>query len=292
MCASRLETGALRLQAPAKLNLFLAVTGRRPDGYHDIASVMVAVALYDTLQVVPGGEGIRVVCNTPGVPSDRRNLALRAAEAFCTAAARPAAATIHLHKCIPVGAGLGGGSSDAAAVLRGLNRYWGSPLSARQLHRLAVGIGADVPFFLSARPSLATGIGDRLRPYPGLPPASVLIVYPGVAVSTAAVYERFGRVKMRLTTCQKKSKVSALKARAFDFARDLCNDLEPIAGSLCPVVLEAKTALQEAGANGALMTGSGSAVYGLFDDDRQTARAAAKLASRSEWQTFRTHLLV
>lgn len=289
MCASAAERPGIRLRAPAKINLCLAVTGRREDGYHDVFSLMAAVDLCDTLRVVPGGTGVTVHCSAPGVPEDETNLAARAARAFFAAAGRPPAAGIHIDKRIPVGAGLGGGSSDAAAVLRGLNRHFRNPIDPATLHRLAAGLGADVPFFLSARPALATGIGDRLTPFDGLAPASVVIVYPGVCVPTAEVYRR---LKMRLTTCQKKSKVSALKARSFDPARHLCNDLEPVAGRLYPVIPEAKSALLELGAAGALMTGSGSAVFGLFADARQAARARDAIERRSGWRSFRARLLI
>ena len=279
----------LHLQAPAKINLCLAVTGRRPDGYHEIFSLMAAVTLFDGLDLDLQARGLTVHCADPGVPEDETNLAARAARCFFETVGRPPALAIKIDKHIPVGAGLGGGSSDAAAVLTGLNRHFGRPLNDAQLHRLALGMGADVPFFLTGRPALATGIGDRLGAYHGLVPMHVLIVFPGVCVPTAKVY---ARLKLRLTTCQKKSKVSALKDQPFDVTRHLCNDLEVVAGQMYPVILEAKSVLLAQGATGAMMTGSGSAVFGLFEDADKAVRAQRAISQRTDWRLFCADLML
>ncbi|MBW1647333.1 MAG: 4-(cytidine 5'-diphospho)-2-C-methyl-D-erythritol kinase [Deltaproteobacteria bacterium] len=289
MCAKKAEAATLHLQAPAKLNLYLAVTGRRPDGYHDVVSLMACVGLHDSLHVDLGARGLWVASNAAEVPNDESNLALRAARLFFEAAGRPADAAIRIDKRIPVGAGLGGGSSDAASVLTGLNRYFGEPLSQATLAQLGLTLGADVPFFIQGRPALATGIGERLAPFGKLAPANVVIVFPAVQVSTAEVY---GRLNLRLTTCGKKPKVFASKSRAFDAARHLCNDLEPVAAGLQPVILEAKEALLSLGANGASMTGSGSAVFGLFKDPAAAAYARNHLPKRRGWRYFLTHLVL
>ena len=291
MCAKNAERPPCYIRAPAKINLHLAVTGRRADGYHEIVSLMAAVSLYDELWLDPVAGQIRIECSTPSVPRNQSNLAARAAKVFFEAAGLRPGVAIRIDKRIPVGAGLGGGSSDAAAVLTGLNRYFGRPLDLDRLHRLAAGLGADVPFFLSARPALATGIGDRLCRYWGLAPMRVLIVFPGVAVSTAKVY---GAVRLRLTACAKKSKVFALKAQPFDVNRHLCNDLEPVAAVMCPAITEAKAALLAQGADGALMTGSGSAVFGLFKEADKVVRAARAIAEcgSRKWQIFDADLIL
>ena len=185
----------LCVKAPAKINLFLRVTGKRPDGYHDLYSLMCPLALYDTLILTLGGRGIGIVCDHPGVPEDASNLAARSARLFLETAfagnAPPVSGlTIHIEKNIPVGAGLGGGSSDAAAVLTALNDYFGQPLSTPALTALGARIGADVPFFILGAPALAKGIGDRLDPFPHLTPWTALLVYPNEAVSTAWVYKK------------------------------------------------------------------------------------------------------
>ena len=289
MCAKNAEAARLHLQAPAKLNLYLAVTGRRPDGYHDIVSVMVCVGLHDSLRVDLGARGLTVASNTADVPEDDTNLALRAARMFFEATGHPANAAIQIRKRIPVGAGLGGGSSDAASMLTGLNRHFGTPLSQEALSHLGLKLGADVPFFIRGRPALATGIGERLAPFDHLAPANVLIVFPGLRVSTAEVY---GRLNLRLTTCGKKPKVFASKRRAFDAARHLCNDLEAVAGRLHPVIPEVKTMLLALGADGASMTGSGSAVFGLFKDPVAAAYARDHFPVRSGWRSFLTRLVL
>jgi 4-diphosphocytidyl-2-C-methyl-D-erythritol kinase len=291
MCGKNAEPPLCHLRAPAKINLHLAVTGKRGDGYHEIVSLMAPVSLYDELWIDPAAGQIRVECSAADLPRDGRNLAARAAAAFFEASGRGGGAAIRLVKRIPVGAGLGGGSSNAAAVLNGLNRHFGHPLDRAQLHRLALGIGADVPFFLMGRPALATGIGDRLTPYAGLPPMGVVIVFPGVALSTARVY---AAVKLRLTACGKKSKVSALKTQPFDIRRHLCNDLEAVAARICPPILEAKAALRAQGADGVQMTGSGSAVFGLFTQARRAALARQALdgCGRAEWQIFDADLIL
>jgi 4-diphosphocytidyl-2-C-methyl-D-erythritol kinase len=289
MCAKKADGSVLMLRAPAKINLYLAVTGRRPDGYHDIVSLMVCVGLYDTLRVDLGVRGLAVVCGASDVPQDDTNLAVRAARAFFESVGRPANAEIQIQKRIPVGAGLGGGSSDAASVLAGLNRHFGFPLEAPVLGRLALELGTDVPFFLSGRPALATGRGERLSAYHGLGPMTVLIVFPGVCVHTAKVYRH---LNLRLTTCEKKPKAFALKDQTFDAGRHLCNDLEPAAARLYPVILEAKSALLAQGAAGASMTGSGSAVFGVFEDTQAARCARDAIAKRHDWRIFLSPLIL
>ena len=290
MCVKNAETARFQVRAPAKINLCLAVTGRRPDGYHKIFSLMAAVGLFDDIRLELAGSGITVECGAEGVPQDETNLAAIAARHFFDAAGRCSGLAIRIDKRIPVGAGLGGGSSDAAAVLTGLNRHFGCPLDSQSLHCLAARIGADVPFFIEGRPALATGIGDRLRAYRGLSPMHVLIVFPGVSVPTAAVY---GAVRLRLTACGKKSKIFALKTQPFDATQHLYNDLEAVAGEMYPVILEAKSVLLAEGADGAMMTGSGSAVFGLFKEANAVVRARSAIGRHCrDWQFYCADLIL
>ena len=162
------------LLAPAKLNLCLHVVERRPDGYHDLLSLMCCVALYDRLQLKIGVPANRIECNHPEVPADATNLAMKAVTLFNQTLSRdtdihPRNISVQLDKQIPVGGGLGGGSSDAATVLTGLNRFHGNPFDRDRLMALAVSLGADVPFFVDRHPAVASGIGERLAPYHGLP---------------------------------------------------------------------------------------------------------------------------
>ncbi len=284
----------MEVKAPAKINLFLQVVGRRPDGYHELRSLMCCIGLYDTLALTMGAVRDEITCDSPDVPCDATNLALRAALLFNrtlagTTSLSPLHVSIHLTKRIPVGAGLGGGSSDAAAVLNTLNGYYNRPLSDTLLHALALELGADVPFFIYARPALATGIGERLEPCTVLPPLAVVVVYPGFGISTARVFKN---LNLRLTKCEKHLRYFPFKYGKFDMARHMFNDLEPVAIRQYPVIHKIKNELLNQGARGALMTGSGSAVFGLFTDLQQGCKAADAMTKDGQWQVFATQLLV
>ena len=188
-----------------------------------------------------------------------------------------------------MGAGLGGGSSDAAAVFRGLNRLLGYPFQLAELMEMGREVGADVPFFIFGQPALATGIGERLEPYRKLPPYKVLLFYPGVSVSTAEVYKN---LDLGLTNCKKKLKDFVLKQRPFDAALHLCNDLETVTLNRYPQVKAAKEALDGRGALGVSMSGSGSTVFALFADDGMARRALQSLEGITEGSFFLTQLIV
>ncbi|MCP3955304.1 MAG: 4-(cytidine 5'-diphospho)-2-C-methyl-D-erythritol kinase [Desulfobacterales bacterium] len=282
-------TGCLELESPAKINLFLKVTGRRPDGYHDLVSLMGCISLQDRIVLQPGVAAIKVTCSFPGVPEDSRNLAAQAAELFYVRYPSRERVAIEIEKQIPVGAGLGGGSSNAAAVLSGLNAHYGQPFSANQLIRMGASIGADVPFFLFGRPALATGIGDRLTAYEGLNRSKVVVIYPGFSIQTASVYKK---LNLGLTKCENHLKCFFLKQDRFLPAQHLCNDLETVVIPRYPEIAAAKKKLLENGATGALMSGSGSSVFGMFADS-QTAHLAGKaLASYYGGAVFVADLLV
>jgi 4-diphosphocytidyl-2-C-methyl-D-erythritol kinase len=279
----------LELRAPAKINLFLAVTGRRADGYHELYSLMCAIGLYDRVSLRFGGRGIRVSCDHPAVPEDDRNLVHRAASRFFDRLGVLPGVTIRIDKRIPVAAGLGGGSSDAAAVLGGLNRAFGRPFTPELLKPMALAVGADVPFFLTGKPALATGVGEHLEPVTGLVPYHVLTVCPNLKVSTAAVYKN---LNLGLTKCEKKLKQLHLKTERFDALHFLCNDLETVTIRNFPQLNEIKKALLGLGAAGALMSGSGSTVFGLFQDTAVAGRAVARLAQRREWHVHLAEMLL
>jgi 4-diphosphocytidyl-2-C-methyl-D-erythritol kinase len=283
------------LLSPAKINLFLAVTGRRPDGYHELVTLMACHDLCDRIRLCYEGDAIRLSCDAPGIPTDEANLALRAARLFQTTYHRQRGEvpfnglSMRLEKCIPAGAGLGGGSSNAAAVLHALNSDVRQPFSPRALADLALQLGADVPFFLYGRPALATGIGERLTPYSGLPPYALLVVFPGQGLATAEIY---GGLNLRLTKCEKKLKGFLLKRDIFDATAHLCNDLEAVAIQRCPVIASIKTELNRSGARGALMSGSGSAVFGLFASADEARKARQRFRAHAAWQVFETNLIV
>lgn len=283
------------LLSPAKINLFLAVTARRADGYHELATLMACADLYDRIVLRFTGHGIQLSCDTPGIPQDESNLAFRAARLFQsvhrhrTGCSPFAGLAIQLYKTIPAGAGLGGGSSNAATVLRALNEAVRDPLPPDELAALALQLGADVPFFLYGRPALATGVGERMKAWPGLAPYALLIVYPGSGLATGEIY---GALNLRLTKCEKKLKKLLLKRGVFDPDKHLCNDLEAVAMRRRPVIAAIKKELNRLGALGALMSGSGSSVFGLFASVEEARIARQRLASRVEWRVFQANLIV
>lgn len=280
---------ALTLEAPAKINLFLQVVGKRPDGYHNLISLMCAVGLHDRVSLSAGGSGIRIACSEPGVPADDTNLACRAARVFQKALGRQDGVHITLEKRIPVAAGLGGGSSDAAVVLKGLNRLYENPFSEQALMEMGLSIGADVPFFIFGKAAVARGVGEILEACVGIAPFHVLLVCPRLSVSTAAVYKK---LNLGLTKYEKKLKCSDFRAGNSDVVHRLQNDLETVTLSEYPIVGKAKQALLNHGAAGALMSGSGPAVFGLFLDQATAENARQSLADNENWRLYLTDLIV
>ena len=270
----------LALSAAAKVNLALEVIGRRDDGYHEVATVMQAVDLSDKL-VLEDAEVLELRTTASGVPTDGTNLALKAAVTLREMAGVSRGVRITLDKRIPVAAGLGGGSADAAAVLVGLNRLWGLGWSASRLADAAVKLGMDVPFFLRGGAAMGTGRGERLEPLAASAMALVL-VNPGVAASTAEIY---GGVEAGMYSdgARARGMVTALRSRQPGrVAAALGNTLERVASARYREVDQMEAALLAAGALGAAMSGSGLTVFGIarsFDHARQI-RARV---SRARW---------
>lgn len=265
------------------------ITGKRPDGYHSLISLMCATRLSDTVTIEPdpGRHEITVTCQNPAVPEDQGNIAYMAAKAFFKALDMAAGVKISIEKKIPVAAGLGGGSSNAAAVLRGLNRYYGLPLTDDKLRMIASTIGADVPFFISPKPSIARGIGDRLTTYRGMTASPLVLVNPMLQVSTGWAYNN---LNLGLTKCKKTITCSVLKHKEFKAEKHLCNDLEPVTASRYPVITAAKKALMENGATGALMSGSGPTVFGVFSKTDIARKAFDTIRASRKWQVFLTEI--
>ena len=270
----------LTIHTPAKINLCLSVTGRRPDGYHDVEMVLQAVGLYDIVTVRAAGEGLTVTCGAPGVPDGAGNIAWKAAQAMRDRAGNNAGMTIAIRKNIPAAAGLGGGSSDAAAVLVACNRLLDLDLDREQLAAMGTDLGMDVPFFLFAPTALARGRGEVLTPLP--PPSSfwVLLVNPGFATSTAWVYKNLNFGLTKRVDCNNIASLPVAK-----IAEMLHNDLETVTAAAHPVIGEMEQALAAAGALGARMSGSGPTVFGVFADEQSCRRAARSLEPRG-WRLF------
>lgn len=282
----------MKIRAPAKINLGLRVVGKRADGYHLLDTIMVAITLFDELEIKkrkpdkPKGKQVaqlRVTCDHPLVPRGEKNLAYRAASLLLHEAGVTAPLDIHIRKRIPVGAGLGGGSTDAAAALVGITRLLKLHFAPRRLEKLAACLGADVPFFIRARPVRARGIGDRLTPLKRVPPWWLVILYPGFPVSTAWVY---GNLRLNLTKSRANTKLSTLLTSAPKFADLLVNDLEVVTVKRYPRIKRLKDSLIELGAARALMTGSGSAVFGIFGSREKAKMAYRKLRKTNDIQVL------
>jgi len=268
--------------APAKINLCLHVLGKRPDDYHELAMLMQRVSLYDRLVIsLEDRPGVRVRCDGLDLAPGEENIASRAARRMLELADLEGGATIELDKQIPVAAGLGGGSSDAAAVLMGLNDLLGAKLTRRQLMAEGARLGADVPFFIFGDTAWATGVGDRLEKVPDLPPLWYVLVNPGVAVSTAWVYRNLG-----LTSPGEGARLPRFSVTPEGLAGLLHNDLEKVTASRFPVIGEIKRHLLDLGASGALMSGSGPTVFGVFGREEEARKAAGALPCRPGWRVF------
>ena len=288
----------MQILSPAKINLFLHITGRRADGYHNLLSLMCGISLYDDITLTPGSHpGIAMRCDHRAVPEDHTNLAYRAAALFFSKLGRRPAlplsdsaegVRITIEKNIPVAAGLGGGSSNAATVLATLNQLFGHPFSSAFLVNMGLSLGADVPFFLLGRPAIAAGIGERLTPYVKLKDYTILLVCPELSVSTAWVYKN---LNLRLTKCEKKLKNFLFGRPVFKAGQHLCNDLESVTAGRYPEILQIKEKLMELNARGALMSGSGPAVFGIFREPDRAEAAYDVLARKGKWRVFITKIL-
>jgi 4-diphosphocytidyl-2-C-methyl-D-erythritol kinase len=279
----------MKILSPAKINLFLRVTGKRPDGYHDLVTIMCCVSLYDTISLTTRVKKTTLSCSHFEVPEDETNLAYKAADLFLNKLNRKEGAKITINKEIPVAAGLGGGSSNAAAVFLGLNHCYGYPFTLDDLMAMGISIGADVPFFLFGKPARASGIGEKLEFCDGLPSYKILLVYPGFGVSTTEVYKN---VDLGLTKCKKTLKKTLLEKCVFNIADHLYNDLETVVVSRHPEIIAVKELLLRHGAKGALMSGSGPTVFGLFSDHDKASAAHHVLSKNSKWQVFQTDMIV
>jgi 4-diphosphocytidyl-2-C-methyl-D-erythritol kinase len=260
------DATSLSLRSPAKINLGLRVVARRPDGYHDIESALQMVALADDI-VLTRQEG-RITCDVADadLPTDEDNLAVRAARALKAHAGVDRGVHIALRKRIPVGSGLGGGSSNAAAVLVGLQRLWGLDVSREALVELGASLGADVPFFLTSAAAWAEGKGDALTALPPLEGLGIVLVNPGFPVSTAWAYNE---VTFGLTTAEKALSMLRflLEMKRFtEIGPYLHNDFEPLIERSYPEVGIIRAALIEGGALGVALSGSGPTVFGLYPD--------------------------
>jgi 4-diphosphocytidyl-2-C-methyl-D-erythritol kinase len=279
---------ALAEKARAKLNLTLDVLGARPDGYHDILTVMQSVSFCDDVLIALTEDGVlRLRTGLPYLPVDERNVAVRAAHVFLEAAGLSTGADIELIKRIPVGAGLGGGSADAAAVLRGLNRLTGAGFPSSKLEELASLVGSDVPFCIRGGAALAAGRGEKLTPLPPLSGCPVVICKPAFPLSTPKLFARVGGRSPAIRP-DTEGLVRAMEENdTARVARRLFNVFEELLPKGCGEIAVIRSRLLDLGAMGAAMSGTGSAVFGLFRD-RKTAKRAWEELSPTYRECFLT----
>lgn len=263
--------------APAKINLGLEVLRRRPDGYHDIRTLYQWIDIHDTIEIRSlAGPRIKLSGDDRSISWDETNLVYRAAEAVRRKSGRSEGVEIIVTKRIPAGGGFGGGSSDAAATLLGLDRFWELGLGREALHDLARELGMDVPYFLVGGLCLGEDRGDRLTPLPDMPPKWLVCVLPPFAISTSLIYGSLG--ESALTSEDKASKITRfLETRE---SGSLANALEETIFRFFPQLREIKGFLQDQGAVLSLVTGSGSGVFGLFEDRGGAERCRAALEGR------------
>ncbi len=282
----------LSFKTPAKINLGLCILGKRPDGYHELETLLQMVSLYDEIDLEPAPKGVALDCDSPNIPKDASNLVVRAAallEEACPE--KSSGARIRLKKNIPAGAGLGGGSGNAAGVLMGLNRLWDLKLSPERLSHLAAKLGSDVPFFLGSPCALGTGRGEIVHPVKPSGKFSVVLVYPGFPIATSEVY---GALKIKLTNPG--NHISILKkflseSEIAALGSQLHNDLEPVVEKRFPEIEAIKSELLAHGAKGALLSGSGSTVFGIFDNPEHANHACSNMTLRETGLSFVTETI-
>lgn len=278
----------LTLNAYAKINWTLHILGRRPDGYHELRTIFQTITLHDTLRFgLTTGGGIRLTSDASDIPVDESNLVYRAALALQKRYDIKAGVWVHLDKRIPSAGGLGGGSSDAAITLLALAHIWRIGASPSELSEIGAQLGADVPFFLVGGTALGTGLGTEITPLDDIVAEHLLIVAPGVKVSTIEAYKALNAHALTKADEEIMLSISRADARFPNSLHDaLHNDFERVIFRSKPEVERAHEALLTNGARGALLAGSGSSVFGIFDNGKALAEAAQALRHENNWAVF------
>ena len=272
----------LNLKARAKINLGLDVIGKRPDGYHTLRMIMQTVDVYDRIMLTrTKAPGIRMAVNVSGLPAGEGNLAYRAAKLLMDAFPREEGVYIDLYKTIPVAAGLAGGSSDAAAVLVGMNRLLHLGLSKQDLMTMGLSLGADVPYCILRGTALAEGVGEELTRLEAPPACKVLLAKPSAHVSTKYVYSKLKLDEIRVHPDIDGQVLALKEARLEGLCERMGNVLEQVTIPAFPVIQTLKETMLSYGALGSLMSGSGPTVFGLFREEKDAQKAADAIRSRS-----------
>ena len=279
---------SIELSSHAKINLRLDIVRKREDGYHDIRTLLQKVSLKDELSITPSSGGIKVKCDNHQVPANEGNLAYAAAQAIFNQHGIKDGVSISIKKNTPIAAGLGGGSSNAASTLIGINQLFGLGVSSQELMQIGKDIGADVPFFIFGKTALATGIGDRLETIDLLPKLWLLLITPGIQISTAWAYKN---ARMGLTSRPINTNIPNCINHLAEVISLLSNNLEKAVIPQYPIIKNIKEELLDKGAKGSLMSGSGSTVYGIFSSEDEAKEAFGQLKAPSDWQVHLSHTI-
>ena len=267
----------ISLKAPAKINLFLEISGKRNDGYHEIETVMQEIDLVDNLQFEETQEGVKLKCNDKNIPSDENNLVCKAANLILNECGIKKGVLISLEKNIPVGAGLGGGSSDAAATLKALNLLWKIGLNDAELMGFAAKLGSDIPFFIKGKTSLCSGRGEKITPIEVKSEMNYLIIFPHINISTTTIYRNL-KIDLTKKIIDVSFFLNALKHhKVAGISKLLFNRLEEVVFATYPDLLDVKMALGHFGFCGLSVSGSGSAFFGLCNDRHQAEAIKSKI---------------
>ncbi len=274
-------------KAYAKINLTLDVLGKREDGYHDLKSVMQTVSLYDEVELdIETGSPWQLACDREDIPCDERNLAWKAAKLYCNALGKdPRGISIRIRKNIPSGAGMAGGSADAAAVLRILNRFYGEPLSLEELAALSSGIGSDIPFCVMGGTRMCEGRGEVMRRLPDCPKCVILGCKPEFSVSTPVLFRKIDSVEIMLHPDHDAMEAAIAAGNLQAIAREIYNVFDPVVAQEHPEIGQIKAISLEYGAIAAQMTGSGSVVFALMPD-QESAEKAMNILKQTYSQVF------
>jgi 4-diphosphocytidyl-2-C-methyl-D-erythritol kinase len=273
----------MRIKSFAKINLALSVLGRRTDGYHEIQTIFQTISLYDELEIA-SSDRLKLRCeNLPEDIPQESNLVWKAASLLAAKSGAELGASIVLKKRIPMGGGLGGGSSNAAAALLGLRRFWNLDISDSELQAIAAGLGSDVPFFLNGGMAMGTGRGEKIELFPDMPAKDLIVIFPGVHVSTAEAYRS---LNLGLTSASRAHRIQFLYGQVkFGCLTEIFNDFEASILPAYPLIVEAKRFLEERGAIVAMLSGSGSSVFGFFPSE-ESAFAVSRIKVREAWRLF------
>lgn len=277
----------MRLLSPAKVNIGLEILGKREDGYHNIKTLMVPITLCDEIMVSEMESGIDVRCSCSEIPEGAGNIAFKAASLFLERTGIRKGVFLEIKKSIPHGSGLGGGSSNAAAVLSAMNEMNGFPLNEDELLEIAGNIGSDVPFFLKKKAAFVYGRGEIIVPIDDFPRVWFLLVKPPIRISTRWAYER---VSLKLTKCKKDINIHHSGNR-FKLSGDFHNDFEGIIIEEYPFLKDVRSMIEKAGAEGVGMSGKGPTFFGIFTDEEKGRKAVELIKAPGDWMKILVHSL-